>query len=71
MESASAAPTLELPAHSLQRAGIGRSRAYELIARGEFPKPVKLGRSSRFVSTEIDAWIAARIAERDAKGGAT
>ena len=34
-----------------------------------FPKPVRLGKNSiAFVSTEIDAWIEARIADRDAGG---
>jgi prophage regulatory protein len=35
-----------------------------------FPKPVKFGASTncavRFVAEEIEAWLAARIAERDA-----
>lgn len=50
------------------RAGISRSYAHALIAEGNFPKPVKVGRASRFLSTEIDVWIAARVAERDAAG---
>jgi prophage regulatory protein len=34
---------------------------------GRFPRRVKLGPNSvGWVSTEIDAWIEARIAERDA-----
>ena len=51
------------------RAGLGRSSAYALMAENKFPRPVKLGRASRFLSTEIDAWIAARVAERDAASG--
>ena len=51
------------------RAGIGRSSAYALMAANQFPRPVKLGRSSRFVSAEIDEWIATRVAERDAAIG--
>jgi predicted DNA-binding transcriptional regulator AlpA len=47
------------------RVGICRAYAYELMARGEFPRPLKIGRASRFLTSEIDAWIAARIAERD------
>ena len=50
------------------RAGISRSYAHALIAEGNFPRPVKVGRASRFLSTEIDAWIAARVARRDAVG---
>lgn len=49
-----------------RRPGISRSHAYELMAANAFPLPVKIGRASRWVSTEIDAWIAARIAARDA-----
>jgi prophage regulatory protein len=47
--------------------GLGRSRLYDLIADGTFPRPVKLGaRAVAWVETEIDAWLAARIAARDA-----
>lgn len=41
-----------------------------LSRQGRFPRPVKFGgRNSavRFVREEIDAWIAARIAERDSQ----
>ena len=52
------------------RAGISRSHAYELMAAGKFPRPVKVGRASRFVAAEVDAWIQARVADRDASVGA-
>ncbi len=40
--------------------------AYEHVG---FPKPVRLGRNSiAFVESEVEAWIKARIAERDEKG---
>ncbi|MBT0729640.1 helix-turn-helix transcriptional regulator [Rosenbergiella nectarea] len=43
-----------------------KSWAYELIKQNRFPKPIKIGsRSIAFVESEIDAWIDARIAERD------
>ena len=35
----------------------GRSRIYQLIAAGEFPQPIKVGKSSRWVKAEVDAWI--------------
>ena len=38
--------------------GFGRSRIYQLIGAGEFPPPLKIGKSSRWVKAEIDAWIA-------------
>lgn len=50
-----------------QTAGLGSSRIYELVSEGKFPKPVKLGpRASAWVSTEVLAWVADRIADRDA-----
>lgn len=51
--------------------GLSRSEIYRRIAAGTFPAPVKLGeRASAWDSREIDAWIAARIAARDAKAAA-
>ncbi len=66
-------PTIHLAEHELWRmptvervTGYRRSRIYEMVAEGQFPHPVKLGpRASAWVSTEIQAWIAERIAERD------
>ncbi|MEI2627874.1 AlpA family transcriptional regulator [Erwinia aphidicola] len=34
---------------------------YKLIKDGEFPKPIKLGRSSRWMQSEIEAWVQQRI----------
>ena len=36
---------------------------YKLIKDGLFPKPVKLGRSSRWLKSEVEAWLQARIAQ--------
>lgn len=36
---------------------------YKLIQDGEFPKPIKLGRSSRWLQSEVEAWVQLRIAE--------
>lgn len=47
------------------KAGIGRTAIYAGIAAGTFPKPVKVGKRSLWVESEIDTWIAERIAERD------
>lgn len=44
-----------------------RSRRYALIAEGKFPKPVKIGSSTRFSERECFAFVKARLAERDAK----
>ena len=54
--------------------GLSRSGIYRLLKGGCFPKPVPLTRHvSAFPSTEIQAWIDARIAARDGTpaGGAT
>jgi len=46
--------------------GLHRSQIDELIARGEFPRPVKLSqRRKAWLESEIAAWQAARIAARD------
>jgi prophage regulatory protein len=45
---------------------LSRSQIYALIARGEFPKPLKIGRSARWDSQELDLWIQARIGARAA-----
>jgi prophage regulatory protein len=44
-----------------------RCHLWRLIKAGRFPKPVKLGDGARnaWVEMEIDAFIKARIAERD------
>ncbi|EAA6041684.1 AlpA family transcriptional regulator [Salmonella enterica subsp. diarizonae] len=34
---------------------------YRLIKDGLFPKPVKLGRSSRWLKSEVEAWLQERI----------
>ncbi|MEQ5450290.1 helix-turn-helix transcriptional regulator [Providencia rettgeri] len=36
---------------------------YKLIQDGEFPKPIKLGRSSRWLKSEIENWLQERIAK--------
>ncbi|MEQ5679573.1 helix-turn-helix transcriptional regulator [Providencia rettgeri] len=40
---------------------------YKLIQDGEFPKPIKLGRSSRWLKSEVEQWLQARIDE--SRGG--
>lgn len=36
---------------------------YKLIKDGLFPKPIKLGRSSRWKKSEIEDWLEKRIAD--------
>ncbi len=46
--------------------GLPRSTIYELISRGAFPKPIRLGaRAVGWLEPEIVAWQRARVAERD------
>lgn len=53
------------------RTGLAVSSLYEKIAAEDFPRPVTLGaKAVAWVEDEIDAWVANRIAERDAKLGA-
>ena len=50
----------------MSRTGLGRSTIWNQVARGSFPKQVKLSeRSSAWVAAEVDQWINARIIERD------
>ncbi len=46
--------------------GVSKTARYELIKQGVFPKPIKLGpRSVGWLRSELDAWVEARVAERD------
>ena len=40
---------------------VNRNFVYKLIKDGLFPKPVKLGRSSRWLKSEVEAWLQERI----------
>ena len=47
------------------RTGLSRSTIYALIGRDEFPRHVPLGmRCVGWLESEIDAWIATRVAHR-------
>lgn len=49
-----------------RRTGYSKAWLYRLMQSDRFPKSVKIGsRSIAFVESEIDAWIKARIDERD------
>ncbi|EPB4340562.1 helix-turn-helix transcriptional regulator [Enterobacter kobei] len=41
--------------------GLSDKWFYKLIQEGQFPKPIKLGRSSRWLKSEIEAWVLERI----------
>ena len=55
----------------LDRVGLGRSAWYAMVAAGQAPQPVHLGptRCVAWPEHEINAWVAARIAERTARAG--
>lgn len=46
-----------------QLTGLTDKWFYKLISLGEFPKPIKLGRSSRWLESEVEAWLQQRISE--------
>ena len=50
------------------RTSMSTSAIYERMTAGVFPRPVGLGLGAgkRWIEQEIDAWVIARIAERDA-----
>lgn len=52
------------------RTGLSRSTLYLRIAEGRFPAPVSLGgRAVGWIDTEIDAWLAERVAASREAGG--
>lgn len=46
-----------------QLTGLTDKWFYRLIQDGLFPKPIKLGRSSRWLRSEVEAWLQQRIAD--------
>ena len=46
-----------------RRLGVSDKWIYRLIKEGLFPKQIKLGRSSRWLQSEVEAWLQARIEE--------
>lgn len=52
--------------------GRTRGRIYADMAEKKFPAAVKIGdRAVAWIEAEVDDWIAARIAARDADSGAS
>jgi len=43
--------------------GLSDKWFYKLISDGKFPKPIKLGRSSRWRESEVRVWLNERIEE--------
>ena len=41
---------------------------YKLIQDGAFPKPIKFGRSSRWLKSEVEAWVQKRVQSSRPRG---
>lgn len=47
-------------------AGLSRSSIYALMARGEFPKNIRISaKSVRWLEAEVVAWMMSKAAQRD------
>jgi prophage regulatory protein len=58
---------LRLPAVEA-KSGLKRDSIYRLAKLGQFPKPIKISQwASGWVESEIEEYLAKRIANRDAK----
>lgn len=52
-----------------RRVGLNKTALYERIASGGFPAPVKIGPCSRWVESEIQAWIDGLKEQRGDRNG--
>lgn len=51
----------------LEKVPYGRSALLSMVKEGRFPAPIRLGEHAvAWVEAEVDRWLEARIAERDA-----
>lgn len=54
--------------HAQKGISYSKSQLFRKIKSNTFPRPIRLGDNRiAFVESEIDAWIEARISERDAQ----
>jgi prophage regulatory protein len=61
------ASILRLP-DVIKKTALSRSAIYGMIAKGLFPKQIKLtARSSGWIQSEVDQWVDDRVAERDSE----
>ena len=61
-----AAACLAIPADALARLlGISLRHVWGLNSSGRLPRPIRLGRSVRWVRAELEAWLAAGGPRRD------
>ena len=52
----------------IRAVGLKRSSIYSLIAHGKLPRPIKLGRSSVWLESDIHSWITAAARRARRKG---
>lgn len=46
--------------------GLGSTTLWEMVARGDFPRPIRLGKQAvGWTDHDVAEWQAARLAERD------
>ncbi|WP_369064277.1 helix-turn-helix transcriptional regulator [Enterobacter sp. MALB-1] len=43
--------------------GFKKPTIYEWMRKGKFPRPIKIGRSARWPSSDVEKWIAEKIDE--------
>jgi prophage regulatory protein len=48
--------------------GYCKSFIFEQARAGNFPKPIKLGRSSRWITAEVHKWVADKALNREEIG---
>lgn len=71
MNSGNSEPQLWRIDRVLAATGLSKTVVYRLMAEGGFPKPTRLGlRARAWVSSEVQDWVAGRIAERNARSAA-
>ncbi|WP_448243500.1 helix-turn-helix transcriptional regulator [Pseudoxanthomonas mexicana] len=60
MEKPQPALALEDISSIAERLAISRSTIYAWVKDGRFPAPAKLGRNSRWITSEVNAWVEER-----------
>lgn len=66
MEKPQSALALEDISSIAERLAISRSAIYAWVKDGRFPAPTKLGRNSRWITSEVNAWVEERRPATDA-----
>jgi prophage regulatory protein len=52
----------------LERVGLGRSRIFELVKEGGFPRQIRLSlRAVGWLESDVEKWISDRVASRSQK----